>query len=42
MGRLMARLLLRDPDRSTAPDEREGAGPTGVVLPVTLVRRNSA
>ncbi|WP_231156362.1 LacI family DNA-binding transcriptional regulator [Streptomyces sp. CNZ748] len=42
MGRLMARLLLRDLDRTIAPDEAEGAGPSGVVLPTTLVRRASA
>ncbi|MFI8207268.1 LacI family DNA-binding transcriptional regulator [Streptomyces sp. NPDC085937] len=42
MGRLMARLLLRDLDRTTAPDGAAGAGPSGVVLPTTLVRRASA
>ncbi|MFJ9047465.1 LacI family DNA-binding transcriptional regulator [Streptomyces sp. NPDC102347] len=42
MGRLMARLLLRELDRTTAPDEDTGAGPSGVVLPTTLVRRASA
>ncbi len=42
MGRLMARLLLRDLEPGTAPDETAGAGPSGVVLPVTLVRRASA
>ncbi|MBT3164146.1 LacI family DNA-binding transcriptional regulator [Streptomyces sp. Vc74B-19] len=42
MGRLMARLLLRDLDRTIAPDEAAGAGPSGVVLPTTLVRRASA
>ncbi len=42
MGRLMARLLLRDLDRGTAPAESDGVGPSGVVLPVTLVRRDSA
>ncbi|MEQ8143296.1 LacI family DNA-binding transcriptional regulator [Streptomyces sp. OP7] len=42
MGRLMARLLLRDLDRTTAPNEATRAGPSGVVLPTTLVRRASA
>lgn len=42
MGRLMARLLLRDLDRGATTDESEGAGPAGVVLPVTLIRRDSA
>jgi DNA-binding LacI/PurR family transcriptional regulator len=37
MGRLMARLLLRDLDRRNG-----GATPTGVVLPTTLIRRASA
>ncbi|MET7686494.1 LacI family DNA-binding transcriptional regulator [Streptomyces sp. NPDC005483] len=37
MGRLMARLLLRDLDRSSG-----GATPAGVVLPTTLIRRASA
>ncbi|GHH95146.1 LacI family DNA-binding transcriptional regulator [Streptomyces capillispiralis] len=41
MGRLMARLLLRDLDRTTAPDE-SGGTPSGVILPTTLVRRASA
>lgn len=41
MGRLMARLLLRDLDRRTAK-ETEAHGPSGVVLPTTLVRRASA
>ncbi|MEU1447991.1 LacI family DNA-binding transcriptional regulator [Streptomyces mirabilis] len=41
MGRLMARLLLRDLDRRAG---KQGAddGPAGVVLPTTLVRRVSA
>jgi DNA-binding LacI/PurR family transcriptional regulator len=41
MGRLMARLLLRELDRGNA---REGVGgtPSSVVLPTTLVRRASA
>jgi len=37
MGRLMARLLLRDLDRGSG-----GAAPAGVVLPTTLIRRASA
>ncbi|MFJ8007182.1 LacI family DNA-binding transcriptional regulator [Streptomyces fagopyri] len=41
MGRLMARLLLRDLDRRTAK-ERAVRGPSDVVLPTTLVRRASA
>ncbi|MEU3245020.1 MULTISPECIES: LacI family DNA-binding transcriptional regulator [unclassified Streptomyces] len=41
MGRLMARLLLRDLDRRTAK-ETEAHGASGVVLPTTLVRRASA
>ncbi|MFI9645378.1 LacI family DNA-binding transcriptional regulator [Streptomyces sp. NPDC052040] len=47
MGRLMARLLLRGLDRrdgtagpGTAPTAKDG--PSGVVLPTTLVRRASA
>ncbi|MEV0640743.1 LacI family DNA-binding transcriptional regulator [Streptomyces sp. NPDC050619] len=40
MGRLMARLLLRGPDRGTTAEE--GVTPSGVVLPTTLVRRASA
>ncbi|MFD8033319.1 LacI family DNA-binding transcriptional regulator [Streptomyces sp. NPDC059717] len=45
MGRLMARLLLRALDRrGTSLDDGPGAddGPSGVVLPTTLVRRASA
>ncbi|MEU3948051.1 LacI family DNA-binding transcriptional regulator [Streptomyces sp. NPDC029526] len=45
MGRLMARLLLRDLDRGTPEAEAEaeaGGSPAGVVLPTTLVRRASA
>ncbi|MFF3662346.1 LacI family DNA-binding transcriptional regulator [Streptomyces olivochromogenes] len=41
MGRLMARLLLRDLDRRTGEQGADG-GPAGVVLPTTLVRRVSA
>ncbi|WP_329361719.1 LacI family DNA-binding transcriptional regulator [Streptomyces sp. NBC_01483] len=41
MGRLMARLLLRDLDRRTGKQGLDG-GPSGVVLPTTLVRRASA
>ncbi|MEU1534880.1 LacI family DNA-binding transcriptional regulator [Streptomyces fagopyri] len=41
MGRLMARLLLRDLDRRTAK-ERAVRGPSDVILPTTLVRRASA
>ncbi|WP_329531192.1 LacI family transcriptional regulator [Streptomyces sp. NBC_01450] len=41
MGRLMARLLLRDLDRRTGKQGLDG-GPAGVVLPTTLVRRASA
>ncbi|MFF4976012.1 LacI family DNA-binding transcriptional regulator [Streptomyces sp. NPDC001083] len=41
MGRLMARLLLRDLDRRTAK-ETGAHGASGVVLPTTLVRRASA
>lgn len=41
MGRLMARLLLRDLDRRTGEQGSDG-GPAGVVLPTTLVRRVSA
>ncbi|MEY7975049.1 substrate-binding domain-containing protein [Streptomyces pilosus] len=42
MGRLMARLLLRELDRPATADEDAGATPSGVVLPTTLVRRASA
>ncbi|KES08938.1 LacI family transcriptional regulator [Streptomyces toyocaensis] len=42
MGRLMARLLLRDLDRTGVPDEAAGGGPAGVVLPTTLIHRASA
>lgn len=41
MGRLMARLLLRDLDRRAGKQGADG-GPAGVVLPTTLVRRVSA
>jgi DNA-binding LacI/PurR family transcriptional regulator len=41
MGRLMARLLLRDLDRRAGKLGADGA-PAGVVLPTTLVRRLSA
>ncbi|MER5667683.1 LacI family DNA-binding transcriptional regulator [Streptomyces mirabilis] len=41
MGRLMARLLLRDLDRRAGKEGADG-GPAGVVLPTTLVRRVSA
>ncbi len=41
MGRLMARLLLRDLDRRTAK-ESAVRGPSDVILPTTLVRRASA
>jgi DNA-binding LacI/PurR family transcriptional regulator len=41
MGRLMARLLLRDLDRRTTGEPSDGT-PSGVVLPTTLVRRASA
>ncbi|MCX5189053.1 LacI family DNA-binding transcriptional regulator [Streptomyces sp. NBC_00268] len=41
MGRLMARLLLRDLDRRTGKQGLDG-GPADVVLPTTLVRRASA
>ncbi|MFD7473226.1 LacI family DNA-binding transcriptional regulator [Streptomyces sp. NPDC059837] len=41
MGRLMARLLLRDLDRRTGKQGLDG-GPAGVVLATTLVRRASA
>jgi DNA-binding LacI/PurR family transcriptional regulator len=41
MGRLMARLLLRDLDRRTGKQGVDG-GPAGMVLPTTLVRRVSA
>ncbi|MFF1277338.1 LacI family DNA-binding transcriptional regulator [Streptomyces marokkonensis] len=42
MGRLMARLLLRDLDRTGVPDEAVGGGPSSVVLPTTLIHRASA
>ncbi|MEU8652664.1 LacI family DNA-binding transcriptional regulator [Streptomyces sp. NPDC048737] len=48
MGRVMARLLLRGPDRrdtaepSPAPYPGEPAAPNGLVLPTTLVCRASA
>ncbi|WP_149551917.1 LacI family DNA-binding transcriptional regulator [Streptomyces marokkonensis] len=42
MGRLMARLLLRDLDRTGVPDEAAGGGPSSVVLPTTLIHRASA
>ncbi len=41
MGRLMARLLLRDLDRRAGKQRADG-GPAGAVLPTTLVRRVSA
>ncbi|MER7687599.1 LacI family DNA-binding transcriptional regulator [Streptomyces sp. NPDC097610] len=41
MGRLMARLLLRDLDRRAGKQGADG-GPAGVVLPTTVVRRVSA
>ncbi|MEU9283472.1 LacI family DNA-binding transcriptional regulator [Streptomyces sp. NPDC048275] len=41
MGRLMARLLLRDLDHRTGKGS-PGGGPSSVVLPTTLVRRASA
>ncbi|MFF6994679.1 LacI family DNA-binding transcriptional regulator [Streptomyces sp. NPDC008313] len=41
MGRLMARLLLRDLDRGNG-GENEPGGPSNVILPTTLVRRASA
>nr|WP_168513636.1 LacI family DNA-binding transcriptional regulator [Streptomyces sp. S1D4-11]QIY99686.1 LacI family transcriptional regulator [Streptomyces sp. S1D4-11] len=41
MGRLMARLLLRDLDRRAGKQGADGAS-AGVVLPTTLVRRLSA
>ncbi|MFF2510981.1 LacI family DNA-binding transcriptional regulator [Streptomyces sp. NPDC058086] len=41
MGRLMARLLLRDLDRRAGKQGADGV-PAGVVLPTTLVRRLSA
>ncbi|MEV5436965.1 LacI family DNA-binding transcriptional regulator [Streptomyces sp. NPDC052682] len=41
MGRLMARLLLRDLDRPAHQEPADGA-PSSVVLPTTLVRRASA
>ena len=41
MGRLMARLLLRELDRRPA-DEPVAAAPSSVVLPTTLIRRASA
>ncbi|CAL9374855.1 LacI family DNA-binding transcriptional regulator [Streptomyces sp. Tu 3180] len=42
MGRLMARLLLRDLDRTAAAPEDVGGAPSSVILPTTLVRRASA
>ncbi|EFE65707.1 MULTISPECIES: LacI family DNA-binding transcriptional regulator [Streptomyces] len=42
MGRLMARLLLRDLDRTTSAPENAVGAPSSVVLPTTLVRRASA
>ncbi|MFI1417592.1 LacI family DNA-binding transcriptional regulator [Streptomyces sp. NPDC020731] len=42
MGRLMARLLLRDLDGTTASDENAGGGPAGVIFPTILIRRASA
>ncbi|MEU6064181.1 LacI family DNA-binding transcriptional regulator [Streptomyces sp. NPDC047082] len=41
MGRLMARLLLRDLDRGNRDDSAADA-PSGVILPTTLIRRASA
>jgi DNA-binding LacI/PurR family transcriptional regulator len=41
MGRLMARMLLRDLDRSGTRESPAGE-PPGMVLPTTLVRRASA
>lgn len=42
MGRLMARLLLRDLDHPATTDEDADVVPSSVVLPTTLVRRASA
>ncbi|MER7490087.1 LacI family DNA-binding transcriptional regulator [Streptomyces sp. NPDC126497] len=42
MGRLMARLLLRDLDGTTASDGNAGGAPSAVIFPTTLVRRASA
>ncbi|MEZ3178636.1 LacI family transcriptional regulator [Streptomyces pimonensis] len=42
MGRLMARLLLRDLDGTTASDENADGAPSAVIFPTTLVRRASA
>ncbi|MFE2279099.1 LacI family DNA-binding transcriptional regulator [Streptomyces sp. NPDC059454] len=42
MGRLMARLLLRDLDGTAASDENAGDSPAGVIFPTTLIRRASA
>lgn len=42
MGRLMARLLLRDLDHTGMPEETSGARPDGLILPTTLIRRSSA
>ncbi|MFF7858415.1 substrate-binding domain-containing protein [Streptomyces sp. NPDC007904] len=42
MGRLMARLLLRDLDGTAAAPDTVGSTPSGVILPTTLVRRASA
>ncbi|MET7296125.1 LacI family DNA-binding transcriptional regulator [Streptomyces griseoloalbus] len=42
MGRLMARLLLRDLDRTAVADENVGGTPSSVILPTTLIRRASA
>ncbi|PZG91988.1 LacI family transcriptional regulator [Streptomyces sp. NTH33] len=41
MGRLMARLLLRGPDRDGSEEGADDT-PRGIVLPTTLVRRASA
>ncbi|WP_316750186.1 LacI family DNA-binding transcriptional regulator [Streptomyces herbicida] len=41
MGRLMARLLLRDLDRGNRDDSAADA-PSGVILPTMLIRRASA
>ncbi|MGC2999033.1 LacI family DNA-binding transcriptional regulator [Streptomyces sp. G35A] len=42
MGRLMARLLLRDLDGTAAAPYTVGGTPSSVILPTTLVRRASA
>ncbi|KOT39852.1 LacI family transcriptional regulator [Streptomyces caelestis] len=42
MGRLMARLLLRDLDGTTASDGNAGGTPSAVIFPTTLIRRASA